>query len=114
MRRNLGHIAHLAEAGDLTARQQARLTVLQEVHRQQREMYDTKRHTIESRIVSVSQPWVRPIVRGKLTAKTEFGAKLALSLEDGYARIEKLSWDAFNESQTLIESCERYRERDRG
>jgi len=111
LRRNLGHIAHLAEAGDLTARQQARLTVLQEVHRQQREMYDTKRHTIESRIVSVSQPWVRPIVRGKLTAKTEFGAKLALSLEDGYARIEKLSWDAFNESQTLIESCERYRER---
>lgn len=111
LRRNLGHIANLAEAGDLTARQQARLVVLQEVHRQQREMYDNKRHAVENRIVSVSQPWVRPIVRGKLTAKTEFGAKLALSLDDGYARIEKLSWDAFNESQTLIESCKRYRER---
>ena len=111
LRRNLGHIENLAQAGKLTVRQQARLLVIQEVHRQQKQMYDNNRHAVENRIVSVSQPWVRPIVRGKLTAKTEFGAKLALSLEDGYARIEKLSWDAFNESQTLIESCERYRER---
>jgi hypothetical protein len=111
LRRNLGHIEDLAEAGNLTARQQAWLLVIQEVHRQQKQMYDNNRHAVENRIVSVSQPWVRPIVRGKLTAKTEFGAKLALSLENGYARIEKLSWDAFNESQTLIESCERYRER---
>lgn len=111
LRRNIGHIANLAEAGNPTARQQARLTVLREVFRQQKEMHDNRRHKVEDRIVSVSQPWVRPIVRGKLTAKTEFGAKLALSLEDGYARIEKLSWDAFNESQTLIESCKRYRER---
>lgn len=111
LRRNLGHIENLAQTGNLTVRQQARLLVIQEVHRQQKQMYDNNRHAVENRIVSVSQPWVRPIVRGKLTAKTEFGAKLALSLEDGYARIEKLSWDAFNESQTLIESCERYRER---
>ena len=111
LRRNLGHIEDLAEAGNLTARQQAKLLVIQEVLRQQKQMYDNNRHAVENRIVSVSQPWVRPIVRGKLTAKTEFGAKVALSLENGYARIEKLSWDAFNESQTLIESCERYRER---
>lgn len=111
LRRNLGHIEVLADGQELTTRQQARLLVLQEVHRQQKEMYTNRRHKIEDRIVSVSQPWVRPIVRGKLTAKTEFGAKIALSLEDGYARIEKLSWDAFNESQTLVESCERYRER---
>ncbi len=50
-------------------------------------------------------------MRGKLAARTEFGAKVALSLENGYARIKKLSWDAFNESQPLIESCDRYRER---
>lgn len=111
LRRNIGHLENLAEAGNLTARQQARLLVIQAVHRQQKQMYDNNLHAVENRIVSVSQPWVRPIVRGKLTAKTEFGAKIALSLEDGYARIEKLSWDAFNESQTLIESCERYRER---
>lgn len=28
---------------------------------------------------------------------------------EGYARIEKLSWDAFNESRTLRESVERYK-----
>ncbi len=111
LRRNIGHLENLAVAGNLTARQQARLLVIQAVHRQQKQMYDNNHHAVENRIVSVSQPWVRPIVRGKLTAKTEFGAKLALSLENGYARIEKLSWEAFNESQTLIESCERYRER---
>ena len=74
-------------------------------------MYMEKCHKVENRIVSIHQPWVRPIVRGKLTANTEFGAKLALSLENGYARIEKLSWDSFNESLTLIESCNRYKER---
>ncbi len=61
--------------------------------------------------VSVSQPHIRPIVRGKLSANVEFGAKLALSLENGYARAEKLSFEAFNESTTLQESCERYKAR---
>ena len=111
LRRNLGHIQDLTITNGLTAKQQYKLDVLTDVYRQQKQMYDNNRHAIEKRIVSVSQPWVRPIVRGKLTAKTEFGAKLALSLENGFARVEKLSWDAFNESQTLIESCKRYRER---
>lgn len=111
LRRNLGHIQDLSKTRALTEQQQYQQGVLTEVYRQQKQMYDKNRHSIEKRIVSISQAWVRPIVRGKLTAKTEFGAKLALSLENGFARIEKLSWDAFNESQTLMESCERYRER---
>lgn len=111
LRRNLQYIQDLTQTNRLTAKQQYKLDVLNEIYRQQKQMYDSKRHVVEKRIVSVSQPWVRPIVRGKLTAKTEFGAKLALSLENGYARIEKLSWDSFNESKTLIESCERYRDR---
>ena len=82
-----------------------------QVHDQQREMYDLRKHQVPNRIVSISQPHVRPIVRGKRSARVEFGAKVAMSLEGGYARIEKLSWDAFNESQTLQDSCERYRER---
>jgi len=44
-------------------------------------------------------------------AQVEFGAKLALSLENGYARVEKLSFEAFNESTTLQASCERYKAR---
>ena len=36
-------------------------------------MYDV--HTVPGRIVRVSQPWAGPIVRGKIHANTEFGAK---------------------------------------
>jgi hypothetical protein len=101
---NLGYIENLAKAGNLTARLQTRLLVIlvQAVYRQQKQIYDNHRHAVENRIVSVSQRWARPIVSGKLTTRTEFGAKLALSMENGYARIEKLSWNALNEAPKRI------------
>ena len=74
-------------------------------------MYDTNTRRVDDRIVSLHQPWVRPIVRGKTAMPVEFGAKVALSLSEGYARIEHFSWDAFNEGTTLKESAERYKER---
>lgn len=111
LKRNLGHIRHLSKQQPLSRKQIEKLNVLEQICRQQNEMYEGRRHKVENRIVSVHQPWIRPIVRGKLTAKVEFGAKVALSLENGYARVETLSWEAFNESKTLIDSCERYFER---
>ena len=79
---------------------------------QQKFMYDNKVHSVEHRIVSISQPWLRPIVRGKVKAPVEFGAKLDLSLDsEGYGRIEKISFEAYNESTCLIEAAERFRER---
>ncbi|NLX18603.1 MAG: IS5/IS1182 family transposase, partial [Desulfobulbus sp.] len=42
--------------------------------------------------VSLHQPWVRPIVRGKTAVAVEFGAKVALSMNEGYARVEEISW----------------------
>jgi len=39
--------------------------IIQEVYCQQKQMYDEKRHKIEGRLVSISQPYIRPIVRGK-------------------------------------------------
>lgn len=65
-------------------------------------------HTMPDRIVSISQPYIRSIVRGKAKAPTEFGAKLDLSIENGFARIEKLSFDAYNESDVLISAAEQY------
>ena len=59
--------------------------------------------------MSIAQPWVRPIVRGKAHANTEFGAKLHLSMVDGYARIERLSFDAFNEATDFFAAVEAYR-----
>ena len=60
------------------------------LYEQQKYMYDNKVHSVEHRIVSISQPWLRPIVRGKVKAPVEFGAKFDLSLDnEGYGRIEK-------------------------
>ena len=75
-------------------------------------MFDHKIHSVTDRIVSISQPWIRPIVRGKANASVEFGAKLDISIDtEGYARIEKTSFDAYNESGCLKNAAQRYKER---
>jgi hypothetical protein len=56
-------------------------------------------------------PFVRPIVRGKTNAPVEFGAKLAISMVNGYCHMEHLSFDNFNESTTLKGSVENFRQR---
>jgi len=85
--------------------------IVQEIYRQQKEMYENRKHRVSDRIVSVAQPYVRPIVRGKSGRHTEFGAKLSVSLVNGFAFLDHLDWDAFNESTDLREQVERYRER---
>lgn len=75
-------------------------------------MYENNVHTVPDRIVSVSQPYIRPIVRGKAKTPTEFGTKLDLSIDgQGMARIEKQSFDAYNEGDVLIGALKRYKER---
>jgi len=114
VRRNLKHIKALAayhQVSPLTITQGLQLETIKELYRQQRYMYEHKTHSVENRIVSISQPHVRPIVRGKAGANVEFGAKLAISVVDGLAYLEKLSWDNFGEAMTLIEAIERYYER---
>jgi hypothetical protein len=85
--------------------------VLQEVYRQQKEMYDNRNHQVSDRIVHVSQPYVRPIVRGKSGRDVEFGSKLSVSLVNRYAFLDYLSWDAYNESTHLKDQVERYKDR---
>lgn len=112
--RNLRIIEMLAaksSLNQLSPCQYRQLLVISELYRQQQEMYDKRTHSVEDRIVSLSQPHVRPIVRGKVNAPVEFGAKLAISLVDGYARMEKLSWDNFNESITLKDAVDAYVQR---
>jgi IS5 family transposase len=112
--RDLRIITELTATSDLTLlsrRQYKDLLVIQEMYRQQQEMYTARVHTTPDRIVSISQPHVRPIVRGKAKANVEFGAKLAISVVNGYAFREKLSWDNYNEGVTLQASVEAYRER---
>lgn len=112
--RDLGHIDLLLEQDDvyLKPKQLERLNVIRELVEQQQYMYDNKVHSVKDRIVSISQPYIRPIVRGKAKAAVEFGAKLDMSIDEkGLARLEKLSFDAYNESDVLINAVERYRVR---
>lgn len=113
IRRDLGYIeAFLADGVELTKKQAYRLCVVRQVYAQQLYMNENKVHAVADRIVSISQPYIRPIVRGKAAAPVEFGAKLDLSIdENGMARLEKLSFDAYNESDVLIGTIDRYRER---
>lgn len=113
VRRNLGYMeAFLSEGVELSPRQLMRLTVLRQVFEQQRYMYENNIHTVPNRIVSISQPYIRPIVRGKAAAPIEFGAKLDLSIdENSMARLEKLSFGAYNGSDVLIDAIKHYRER---
>ena len=96
----------------LKEKQQGRLYVIKELYEQQKYMYDNKTHSVKNRIVSISQPYIRPIVRGKAKAPVEFGAKLDMSIDErGIARLEKLSFDAYNESDVLTTAIENYHSR---
>ena len=114
IRRDLGYIDMFVLYNEvvLTEKQKNRLDVIKELYEQQKFMYDNKTHKVKDRIVSISQPYIRPIVRGKAKAPVEFGAKLDMSIdENGFARLERLSFDAYNEADVLISAIERYRKR---
>jgi hypothetical protein len=88
-----------------------RLQTISEIAKQQRFHYDNPSEPVPNRIVSVRQPHVRPIVRGKAGSEVEFGQKISLSVVDGFTFIEEQDWNNFAEGVTLIASAERYRER---
>ena len=109
IRRNLIYIENLkANIENLSSKQQTELETIKALYSQQKEMIDNHTHSVENRIVSISQPHVRPIVRGKANANVEFGAKVAISVINGYAFVDRISWDAYNESEDLISVIEKY------
>ena len=77
------------------------LDILETVYLQQQHMFVSNTHRIENRIV-----------RGKAKSPVEFGAKLDLSVDEtGMCRIEKLSFEAYNESAVLKTALENYKKR---
>jgi len=96
---------------ELSNRQYKILLVVSEIYRQQLWLYENKKKSIDDRIVSLNQPHIRPIVRGKAGKTVEFGAKLSASYFDGYVFLDRISWNNFNESADLkiqIESFKNY------
>jgi len=114
LRRNLQNIDIMASDGllvHLNRREYRNLLVVKELYRQQQEMYKNHLHKTADRIVSISQPHIRPIVRGKAKSNVEFGAKVSLSLIDGFSFVDRISWDSYNESGDLVEQIMKYHER---
>lgn len=114
LKRNINSIRKMLEQYDkipLRKNQYKYLLVIQTLYDQQKHMHDNKVRSIEDRIVSIHQPHVRPIVRGKTNANVEFGSKIQVSLVNGIAFLDELSWDAFNEGGCLKTSVEKYKVR---
>ena len=117
LRRNLQQIDRLLENPlalplvHLSRRQYKNLLVSHEVYRQQLEMFENHSQRIDNRLVSISQPHVRPIKRGKAGRETEFGAKLSLSVVEGFSFVDHLSWDNYNESLDLTEQITTFHRR---
>lgn len=110
--RNLVHIQEmlvLLKQNPLKEKQMDELAVIKKLNKQQRKMYEDKTRRCDDRIVSISQPHVRPIKRGKKGRKTEFGSKLGLMLMEGFTKVSTLSWNAYNESSDLIRDAKTYK-----
>lgn len=97
--------------GLLSKWQRNNIETIRKLYEQQLFMYQNKTHTVEDRIVSITQPHLRPIVRGKAGADVEFGCKVLTSVVGGYSFVERMSFDSFNEGTFLKEAVENYKAR---
>ena len=117
LRRNLNHIEVLLDsfpglAIPLSHRDLRYYWIIRHLYDQQEAMYREKVKRCAHRIVSIHQPHVRPMVRGKVNKPVEFGAKLNVSLDkNGLAHVEELSWEAYHEGNSLPDLVKFYHER---
>jgi hypothetical protein len=116
LRRNLASIDGLIACGAslLAAGRHwyRKLLVASELVRQQLILYHSERRSVQHRIVSLTQSHIRPIVRGKARNNVEFGAKISVSVNgEGFAFLDRLSWDPYNEGDDLKAQVRAYRRR---
>jgi hypothetical protein len=89
-----------------------KLLVISELVRQQTILYHADSRSIPDRIVSLCQSHIRPIVRGKARCNVEFGAKISISVTgEGFAFLDRLSYDPYNEGEDLKAQAMAYRRR---
>jgi len=112
--RNLKHITKLLKKTSmelLSKKQKKDLSVIQKLYEQQKYMFENRTHRVKNRIVNIAQDFVRAIKRGKAAAPVEFGAKITVSITNGFARIFDMSWDNINEGTLLIPMIEEYHQK---
>ena len=113
VKRNMAFVdGFLEKGGFLEDRDMELLATIRRLYAQQKEMFGEKKQRVEERIVSVTQPYVRPIVRGKVKDPVEFGAKYDVSVDErGHARLEYVDFEPYNECTILHDVVNRYKER---
>jgi len=77
-----------------------KLLVISELHRQQSILLNLKTRSMPDRIVNLVQRHVRPIVRGKARAACEFGAKINVSMRNGFVFLQRIGWRPYNGSDS--------------
>jgi hypothetical protein len=114
LQRNLDAIDVLIASGAMLSGLKShwwqKLLVISEMHRQQSILLYSKTRSIPDRIVNLVQRQVRPIVRGKARAAVEFGAKISVSVRNGFAFLHRISWDPYNEAEDLIPQAKKYKQ----
>jgi IS5 family transposase len=111
IRRNLPAIDRLIHCGavllELGSHLYRNLFVTSELYRQQQEMFDTEKRRVDDRIVNLSKPHIRPIIRGKAGKKTMFGAQISISDDNGFMDVDQIGWNNYNGAGDLIARAER-------
>jgi transposase, IS5 family len=85
-----------------------RFKTIRKVFEQQKQLHEDPKSKIEDRIVSLHQPHIRPIVRGKENKRVEFGPKVNMLRVGGISVVERFSFNSFNETTSFQSACTKY------
>lgn len=106
--KSLDQLLSMPGYGQLSELELTKLATIRLLYLQQEQMFKKHEHRVNGRIVSISQPHIRPVVRGKAGQNGEFFANILISVKDGYTFVDKIGWDNFSEGSLLIEQCKAY------
>lgn len=120
IKRHLGYVHHNLRAMDALIACAARLSRLKthwwqkllacsELERQQSIFLMSKSNSVPDRLMNIGQTDVRPMVSGKARASVEFGGKISVCVHNGFPFMHRISWDAYNEGEDLINQAEQYK-----
>jgi IS5 family transposase len=79
-----------------------KLLACSELEWQQSILFTSKFNSIPDRLVNLVQTQVRLIVRGKARAAVEFGAKISVSVLNGFLFLHRINWNPWHEGEDLI------------
>lgn len=104
LKKGLGQLQHSLNHHpeiQLSIHERNYLKTIKKVVEQQQFLQTHPATELNDRIVSLSKPYIRPIVRGKENKRVEFGMKAHILQTDGISYIDCMNFKAFNETTRL-------------